>query len=127
MTEAVACWRCGAELPYRRGVPRSAECESCGADLHVCRACRYYDPGVSQACREPVAEPVADKERANFCGYFELAGGAHASRDDAEARRAEAELASLFGLETSPGPREPRSEAERSREELERLFGLRDS
>ena len=128
MTRAVVCWRCGAELPFRRTLPRTAECESCGADLHVCRACRFFDPTVARACREPVAEPATDKERANFCGYFELRAGAYTARDDQEARRAQAELASLFGLEGPEGDAgepEHKTEADRSREELERLFGLR--
>jgi hypothetical protein len=39
----------------------------------VCRNCRFYAPGRPNDCLEPVADPVADKQRANFCGYFEPA------------------------------------------------------
>ena len=45
-------------------------CGNCGKDLHVCRACRFYDTGSYNECREPQAERVLDKERANFCEYF---------------------------------------------------------
>ena len=47
-----------------------ASCESCGADLHVCRNCAHHDSGYANECREPVAEPVSDRERMNRCEYF---------------------------------------------------------
>ena len=63
-------------------------CERCGADLHVCFNCISYDPEVAYQCRDRRAEEVADKDRANFCEYFEMAKrewtGADAnSREDA--------------------------------------------
>ena len=69
------CWFCRADLPYRAlaAVPRDSECPSCGRDLHVCRACRHHDPGVNNQCREPHAEWVTDRERANFCEFYQLA------------------------------------------------------
>lgn len=36
--------------------------------------CRFYDTSKAKSCAEPVADEVGDKERANFCGYFEAAG-----------------------------------------------------
>lgn len=35
--------------------------------------CRFYDTRKAKSCAEPVADEVSDKERANFCGYFEAA------------------------------------------------------
>jgi len=49
---------------------RRSECLHCRSELHVCRMCEYFDSTVSQQCREPLAEYVADKTRANFCDYF---------------------------------------------------------
>ena len=49
---------------------RRDECPHCGADVHVCRNCRFYDATAYNECREPVAERVIDKERANFCPEF---------------------------------------------------------
>lgn len=95
-----ACWRCAAplgELP--RPVPRAAACPGCGTDLHVCRMCRFHDPTRSRGCREPVAEPVREWERANFCGYFEPSPDAGDGRHEAEARAARAALDALFGLD----------------------------
>ncbi|MEN8176750.1 MAG: hypothetical protein ABFS23_13375, partial [Pseudomonadota bacterium] len=50
---------------------RENRCPACGRATHVCRNCRFYSPGRSNDCAEPVAEYVADKERPNFCDYFQ--------------------------------------------------------
>ena len=100
MTPGFACWRCAGslgELP--RPLPRAAACPGCGADLHVCRMCRFFDPNKSRGCREPVADDVRDRERANFCGYFEASPDAGDGRREAEARDARAALDALFGLD----------------------------
>jgi hypothetical protein len=73
---ALDCWKCGAplaDLPLPVG--RSEYCRACRAEIHVCRMCRFYDLTKARQCAEPVAEPVLDKERANFCGYFEPVTG----------------------------------------------------
>ena len=59
--------------------------------------CVDYDTRVAKQCREPTAEEVSDKTRANFCGYFEPRPGAYTAPDTSEAERAKAELAKLFG------------------------------
>ena len=46
--------------------------------------------------REPVAEPVHDKDRANFCGYFEPVAGRFVPADPA-ADSARTALDALFG------------------------------
>lgn len=66
----VVCHACAASARYQDVVPRRAECESCGAELHCCRNCRFYDETAYNECREPVAERVVDKAAANFCDYF---------------------------------------------------------
>jgi hypothetical protein len=93
----LACWKCGASLadltlPLRR----LEECRACGAELHVCRLCDFYDTAVAKSCREPVAEEVRDKTHANFCDYFRPRPGAYAPASDAAAQ-AKAELEALFG------------------------------
>ena len=75
----LVCWKCGASLadltlPLRR----LEECRKCGAELHVCKLCEWYSIGVAKHCREPIAEEVKDKERANFCDYFKPRPGAYA-------------------------------------------------
>jgi hypothetical protein len=93
------CWSCGAQLPFPRFsmVPREDTCPGCRSDLHSCRNCRHHDPAVNNQCREPHAEWVTDRERANFCEMFQLAetpiGGGGRDRSK-EARR---KLDGLFG------------------------------
>jgi len=52
---------------------------------------------VAKHCREPTAEEVNDKERANFCGYFQPRAGAYTPKDMSAADQAKAELERLFG------------------------------
>jgi hypothetical protein len=131
MTNELVCWKCGASLaalPLPLG--RLAECLACRAELHVCRICEFYDPRVAKACREPMAEEVQDKERANFCDYFQAMPDAYRPRTDAEAQAAWAQLGALFGVgsgeagEGALGKAGPRPETDAAREQLERLFGL---
>lgn len=49
---------------------RTESCPQCGHDLHCCYQCRFYDPSYNNECREPQAERVVEKEKANFCDYF---------------------------------------------------------
>jgi len=118
------CWKCNAPLedillPFSR----LAECRACHAPLHVCRMCEFFDPRQANQCREPVAERVMDKERANFCGYFRPRTGIHAAVDDAGAQAARDHLNQLFGLAgDSQGGDDTRSPAEQAREKLENLF-----
>jgi hypothetical protein len=70
---ALNCQHCGFQLKLPAGmkIQRRDSCESCGSDLHCCRNCRFFDPGKSKQCAEPQAELVSDKEKSNFCDYFE--------------------------------------------------------
>lgn len=65
------CWFCGSPI-VDETVWRSSRCETCGKDLRVCKHCRSYLPGSRADCAEPKADPVADKELANFCDWFSL-------------------------------------------------------
>lgn len=66
------CVGCGIRLDEPNPISRRAHCLKCFADLHACRQCFWYDVQVSKQCREPMAEWVADKEKANYCDYFKL-------------------------------------------------------
>ncbi len=70
------CFQCSAELAFAQTPGRREECPKCGADVHVCRNCKNYDKNVYNECREPQAEVVKERDRANFCDFFELGGKA---------------------------------------------------
>lgn len=89
------CWSCGGRLEAL-DYQREGECPACRKQTHVCRNCRFYSPGRANDCEEPVAEPVTDKQRANFCDYFEPSAKAHQGKADEERMRAAAD--SLFDL-----------------------------
>ena len=128
----IQCWKCGSELkklllPFSR----SEECSSCNADLRVCRGCKNYAADVADACTEERAEFVADKDRANFCDYFNPHATAYRKQDDAEAQRARNKLAELFGEEppadeSDENSNSPLSEADTALAKLNRLFGDKD-
>ncbi len=64
------CHSCNKELAIGRSIGRRDVCPSCGADLHCCLNCVFYDRSVSKQCREPAAELVKEKAGANFCDFF---------------------------------------------------------
>lgn len=71
MAKDLLCWRCGNPLKnLSHPVVRLAQCKACGADLHVCKFCRFYNPKFSEKCDHEMAEPARDLETANFCYYF---------------------------------------------------------
>jgi hypothetical protein len=87
------CWSCGAALEAV-DYQREGECQRCRKQTHVCRNCRFYEPGRPSDCQEPIAEPVRDKDRANFCDYFEPSSETYRPGADVDALRAAAD--SLF-------------------------------
>ena len=89
------CYFCGQPFTGDK-VYRNTTCSKCGKDLHSCLNCRFYDKGSQWDCRESISEGVSDKERANFCEYFEYADKA-ASGDAKKAQDAKSQLAKLFG------------------------------
>lgn len=64
------CHRCKKTIAPSEKIGFREDCPSCGADLHVCVNCDFYDASVYNKCRETSAERVLDKEKANRCEYF---------------------------------------------------------
>jgi len=98
MTEVLECYRCGASLAAL-SLPLSRQdlCPDCGHYLHACRMCVNYDPSVPKQCREDDAEEVFDKEKPNFCDWFEPATGRFDRSAAGRHAQAERRLAALFG------------------------------
>jgi hypothetical protein len=98
MPHDIQCWKCGAALA-ELSLPfgRIERCRHCGADLHVCKLCREYDPRALQQCREPTVEEVREKERANFCDHYKPVAGAWKGGTTQAADAARTALDKLFG------------------------------
>jgi hypothetical protein len=64
------CHHCRNEVQTEKFVSRTDECPHCSSDLHCCLNCSNYDPSAHNRCREPQAEWVTDREKANFCDFF---------------------------------------------------------
>jgi len=124
MSHGLVCWKCGKsieDLPLPLG--RLSECKACHAELHVCKLCEFYDPHVADQCREPVADFVKEKERANFCDYFKPRPNAYTTMTNSQSHAAKVGLNAMFGLESNDNNSESAlSEAEKSRKKLDELF-----
>lgn len=117
------CWKCGASLEHLSlPLRRQDECRECGAELHVCKLCEWYSISVAKHCREPIAEEVRDKERANFCDYFKPKQDVYSDAGRVAADKARSELDALFGGTESQG-----SSVDDSKAKLEELFGKKRS
>lgn len=116
------CWKCGEQLEADcLPIGRLDECPACHAELHVCQACVFFDRSVAKSCREPIAEAVQDKRRANFCDYFQLRPDAYQPRDDSAASAARAQLDALFGGVKSAA-QSASTEQDKARQALDALF-----
>jgi hypothetical protein len=90
------CHRCGRTREAAGPVGRTEACDGCGADLHVCRNCEFYDPAAYNECRESRAERVLEKDRSNFCDWFRGRAGTHPKGKDDRQEAARKGLDDLF-------------------------------
>lgn len=84
------------EIAAGESVGFRAECEACGRDLHVCLNCAHHDASSYNECREPGAERVLERDRANRCDVFRPEDGASGNAPVDERAKAKAALDALF-------------------------------
>ena len=125
------CWHCGEKLtdillPFSR----FEECPKCSKDLHTCKACKYYSASLTSSCNEERADFIVDKDKANFCDFFDPSPNPFKSSAAEKEADARAKLAALFGEASDDQPESaikdknlPVSEADKALAELKRLFG----
>lgn len=120
------CWKCGASLKdVLLPLARLSKCKNCNADLHVCRMCEFYDTTVNNSCREPIADKVTNKNKNNFCGYFQPSNTAYKKVDTSQAISSQQQLDALFGLDAgNAGEGQSGSADDETRRKLEDLFNL---
>lgn len=90
------CPHCLKELALDSKIPFRETCPHCVRDLHCCLACVFHDKGCSNECREPQADRVLDKEKANYCEYFQFAKKAVSGQGVDPAAEAKRRLEELF-------------------------------
>lgn len=85
------CFKCHKEIELER-ISFRDECPFCGADLHVCLNCVFYDNSKYNACKEPQTDFVREKDKANYCEYFKFIS----SGEDKEKRKGREEAERLW-------------------------------
>jgi hypothetical protein len=124
MSEALVCWQCGEpldEIPLP--ISRHANCPQCYTELHCCRLCLDFDPGVADQCVEDRAEAVSNKEGANFCEFFRPRSGAFEKPDASRSDAALSKLDALFGGADSADEEDSAGSEDNARATLDALFG----
>ncbi len=93
------CHACGHERTSSTVPGRTEICPGCRAELRCCLNCISYDVRAAEQCRDRRAEPVFEKDRGNFCEFFQFSTraskGSTAGNSREEAARAT--LKSLLG------------------------------
>lgn len=71
------CYSCKNELEFETNssISRSEECPQCYANIRCCKMCKFYDQSAYNECREPSADRILEKEKSNFCDYFQIGSG----------------------------------------------------
>ncbi len=66
--EVFRCKVCGEKNDP--GVTAASVCKKCGAALHACNQCRFFDGAARWQCRADIPAPIAAKSRANTCALY---------------------------------------------------------
>ncbi len=62
------CASCAAILPSPADT--QGKCPGCGAELHSCKQCAFFDTGSRFECSKPVTARIPRKEARNECSFF---------------------------------------------------------
>ncbi len=71
--EVLRCARCGHVMASTGVGPADvlARCARCGADLHACTQCAFFDTGSRFECTQPVPARITPKDSQNECTLFQ--------------------------------------------------------
>ena len=68
--EAFKCNRCGQLRQSLVDLVADEVCLKCGADLHTCGNCRFFDTTTLWECKENIPARVSNKHGRNECTFF---------------------------------------------------------
>lgn len=90
----VKCFSCKKELEFDQGfnISRTEECPYCYANIHSCKMCKFFNTSSYNNCSEPSAERVVEKEKANFCDFYQLTNSTDSTNNINDAKAAAAAL-----------------------------------
>jgi len=66
--EVVRCASCAGILPAE--IDFTGKCPRCGAELHSCKQCAYFDTASRFECTQPVSARIPKKEARNQCNFY---------------------------------------------------------
>ena len=65
----IRCARCGKSV-HLTDANFDSTCENCGADLHTCTNCSFFNTSARWECSKPIPERVSPKDVRNNCTFF---------------------------------------------------------
>ena len=95
-SDPFACHKCGTPYSVTDRIGRKDTCRKCDADLHCCLNCRHYNKHVHNECNENQAEWVRDKDRSNYCDYFDPKRGGSSGAGKSSTEEARSRFEDLF-------------------------------
>jgi hypothetical protein len=95
----VTCWSCGNSWEFSPPLGRGESCLKCRRDAKVCLNCSFYERHLNRECTESQAELVKDKEKSNFCDWFDAK---HVTSNSGVSDVSVSPLDQLFGGSSSP-------------------------
>lgn len=69
--DAFKCNKCGQIRHTLGELSHEDACLGCGADLHTCGNCRFFDATTLWECRENIPARVVGKHAKNACTFFQ--------------------------------------------------------
>jgi len=67
----IRCARCGkVRSAVADAVVFESTCDHCGADLHTCTNCSFFNTSARWECTKPIAARISPKDGRNVCALF---------------------------------------------------------
>ena len=65
-----ACRNCNEKRRDPEEIRFDTTCSQCGADLHSCAQCTYFDGSARFECTQPISVRIPDKKKRNTCTIY---------------------------------------------------------